>query len=448
MAQQNGNWGLFDDGMVELGNEVESAENGVGNNTDSGNDIDLRTEATESVINNLGDGKASLKAEGNVQARQRRQRVQRSFPAAPFEEALEFAIDVHRLGAGRIRRLRLFELLERSPDSGTSRQLITNSNRYGLTTGSYAAEWLELTADGRIATADDVPEREKIRVQFKLAIEQIAPFASLHERFINTRLPAKTVLADYLVEQGYGQDEVSECVDTFLLNARFVRILQTISGAERLVPLDHVLDYAPAGVQGTSTKAISVITPPIESLRNSSEGNSTFTIAHDDNDPWSNICFYITPIGSEESEQRLHADLFLGSIIEPALEEFGLKVVRADQISAAGMISRQMIEHIIRSRLVIADLSYHNPNVFYELGLRHDTGRPTVQIMRGFDQLPFDVNQVRTIVIDTSSIYALVPKLDVHRSAIASQVRRALQDPDAVDNPVTPFYNAFKVRQS
>ena len=46
---------------------------------------------------------------------------------------------------------------------------------------------------------------------------------------------------------------------------------------------------------------------------------------------WS-TCFYITAIGAPETEQRKHSDLFLGSLIEPALQSFGLTVVRADGI--------------------------------------------------------------------------------------------------------------------
>jgi hypothetical protein len=379
-------------------------------------------------------------------SRTRRPRVQRSFPAAPFEEALELPLAIQRLAAGmRIRRIRLFELLERSPDSGPSRQLITNSARYGLITGNYNSEWIELTDDGRMATADNVPEREKIRARFKLAIEQIPPFNKLHARFVNNRLPAKSVMADFLIEDGLSQEEVLECVETFLLNAKFVGVLQSVSGAERLLPLDYVLDYAPSGVIAPTpltpppTQRVTVTT----SAEVSPRATDTSPTA---GEQWENICFYITPIGEEGSEARLHADLFLGSIIEPALEEFGLKVICADKIGAAGMISRQVIEHIMRARLVIADLSFHNPNVFYELALRHASGLPTVQVIRTADRLPFDVDQVRTIRVDTSSIYALVPQLEVYRAAIASQVRRALENPEAVDNPVTAFYPALRTR--
>jgi hypothetical protein len=146
-----------------------------------------------------------------------------------------------------------------------------------------------------------------------------------------------------------------------------------------------------------------------------------------DGTDWTKVCFYITPIGPEDSEQRKHSDLFLNCLIEPAVRDIGVKVVRADQIGKPGMIGAQIIDYVLRSRLVIADLSYHNPNVFYELSLRHACGLPTVQIIRMADKMPFDLQQCRTIQIDTTDIYALVPKLDVYKAEIATQVRGALE---------------------
>jgi hypothetical protein len=160
---------------------------------------------------------------------------------------------------------------------------------------------------------------------------------------------------------------------------------------------------------------------------------------------WDDICFYISPIGEDGTEQRQHADLFLGSIVEPALEEFALTVVRADKIGKPGMITAQIIEHVLRSKLVVADLSYHNPNVFYELCLRHVCRLPTVQIIRKVDKIPFDLDQFRTIQIDTTNIFTMVPNLQIYRAEITTQVRTALKDPDSADNPVTTYYPKLKV---
>lgn len=151
----------------------------------------------------------------------------------------------------------------------------------------------------------------------------------------------------------------------------------------------------------------------------------------------------ISPIGNEDSEQRQHADLFMGSLVEPALDEFGLRLVRADKIAEPGMINSQMIEHIARCKLVIADLSFHNPNVFYELALRHAVRRPIVQIIRQDEFAPFDVAQFRTVGIGTSSIYTLVPRLEAYRTEIASQIRMALESTGQSENPLSAFYAQF-----
>jgi hypothetical protein len=158
---------------------------------------------------------------------------------------------------------------------------------------------------------------------------------------------------------------------------------------------------------------------------------------------WAKICFYVTPIGSPGSEERRHSDLFLSSLVEPAVQEFDLKVIRADQIGKAGMITAQVIEHVVKARVVIADLSFHNPNVFYEISLRHACRLPIVQITRLADPIPFDLDQFRTVQVDTTDIYSLVPQMETYRSEIASHVRRALQSPDDLGNPLTAFYPAF-----
>jgi hypothetical protein len=99
----------------------------------------------------------------------------------------------------------------------------------------------------------------------------------------------------------------------------------------------------------------------------------------------------------------------------------------------------------MRSRLVIADLSFHNPNVFYELALRHAAKLPIVQIIRASDDIPFDINQMRTIEIDTSDIYSLVPKIESYRSEIANQVRRALEPDHVVETPISNYFPSLQV---
>jgi len=53
---------------------------------------------------------------------------------------------------------------------------------------------------------------------------------------------------------------------------------------------------------------------------------------------------------------------------------------------------------------VLADLTGGNPNVFYELAIRHATGRPYIQIIEKGESIPFDISGVRTIQIDSRDI--------------------------------------------
>jgi hypothetical protein len=95
--------------------------------------------------------------------------------------------------------------------------------------------------------------------------------------------------------------------------------------------------------------------------------------------------------------------------------------------------------------LVIADLSFHNPNVFYELAIRHAARLPIVQLIRVGDRLPFDVHQMRTIVVDNRDIYSLVPKIETYRSELGNQVRRALAAEAETDTPIFIYFPTFRV---
>ena len=274
-----------------------------------------------------------------------------------------------------------------------------------------------------------MPKREQARARIKLAIQDIDVFVRLYERFVGRALPARAALIDAAIEFDVSKDASEEAVETFIVNLRFVGLLKTLSGAERIVSVDHALDQLPS----------SVSIDRILETQSSSAAIITAEHAH-----FETVCFYITPIGSSDSEQRQHADLFFGSIVEPALQSFGLKLIRADSIDKPGVITKQIIEYIVKCRLVIVDISYHNPNVFYELAIRHMMRLLIVQIIRKADHIPFDINQMRTIIIDTTNIYTLTPKIATYQAEISSQVRRALENADAVETPISTYFPGLR----
>ncbi len=264
-------------------------------------------------------------------------------------------------------------------------------------------------------------------MRVELAITRIEPLQKLYEKFVGNKLPAHAVLIDAAKDADIDAEHAAEAVDTFVVNLRFIGLLRTLSGAERIITTDMLL----SDLSASSVAAV----PPTATVARSPTSIITFEHAQ-----FESTCFYIAPIGEKGSEARKHSDLFLGSIIEPALEPFQLKVIRADAIDKPGIITRQIINYIVRSRLVIADLSFHNPNVFYELALRHAVKLPIVQLIRTSDRVPFDVNQMRTIQIDTTDIYSLVPRIESYRAEVANQVRRSLEANHIVDTPISIYF--------
>jgi hypothetical protein len=374
-------------------------------------------------------------------------RSQRNFPASSFEEALDFAISIFKYGSGQpVRRLGIFDYLKKSPESSASRMLVTNASKYGLIEGNYKAETLKLTDEGGKAANDEVPIKDQTGIRVKLAIDGIPIFAGLYDRYVGNKLPAKAALIDAAKELGAAADVAEEAVDTFIVNLRFVNLLQTLSGADRIISVDHLLENLGAAPRKTNS-ALEMPNIQVMKREDAEKANGVDTT----NIPaatFNDACFYIAPIGSEGTETRKHSDLLLGSIVEPALEQFKLSVVRADSISSPGIISKQIIEFIVRSKLVVVDLSFHNPNVFYELAIRHMLRKPIVQIIRKSDQIPFDISHQRTIVLDTTDLYTFVPKMETYRSELSTQVRRALEDADASDNPISLMYPGLKISET
>ncbi len=108
-------------------------------------------------------------------------------------------------------------------------------------------------------------------------------------------------------------------------------------------------------------------------------------------------CFVIGPIGDEGSATRGNADHLYEFVIKPVLTSLGFDVIRADRLKTVASITDEIINLIQTSELYVIDLSESNPNVFYEAGRRHETGRPFVHLLRAGQKPPFDVQGVRYI---------------------------------------------------
>lgn len=109
-------------------------------------------------------------------------------------------------------------------------------------------------------------------------------------------------------------------------------------------------------------------------------------------------CFIITPIGDENSEIRRKAEGLIVAIIKPVLISLGYEPIIPHKMTLPGSITDQVIECILNADMVIANLSGLNPNVMYELAVRHAARKPVICVVEETTNLPFDIKQDRVII--------------------------------------------------
>ncbi len=111
-------------------------------------------------------------------------------------------------------------------------------------------------------------------------------------------------------------------------------------------------------------------------------------------------CFFVTPIGPTGSDVRKYADNVLRFIVRPVCSKLEYSVTRADEIAEPGSVTSQILRALLEADVIIADLTGTNPNVMYELAIAHTIQKPTIQLASGPLELPFDVQDQRTIQFD------------------------------------------------
>jgi nucleoside 2-deoxyribosyltransferase len=129
----------------------------------------------------------------------------------------------------------------------------------------------------------------------------------------------------------------------------------------------------------------------------------------------SRLCFVMMPFGSR-------FDDVYRNLIAPAGQQQGLTVLRADEMSGAGVIIEQIRSAIQQSRLCIADLTGSNPNVLYELGFAQALGKPLIMVAEEASRLPFDLAHYRVILYG-ADLRGAQPSLETAMAQAVSENR-------------------------
>jgi len=267
--------------------------------------------------------------------------------------------------------------------------LTATSRDFGLTEGTRDAATIGLTELGRKAVYPASPEAENEALTeafFKIDI-----FAKVVKHFGGSKLPEAQFLANTL-ETEFGLDPAvhEEFVDLFDRNCRFLRI-----GAE----YDRE-----TGITSGGTATVRTIAKPKGAL---ADGK---------------VCFVAMPF---TERQNVHANGFfnevLTAIITPALKAAGF-VVRTAQQKGSDIIQATIVTELLAADLVLADLTEHNPNVLFELGMRMAVDKPVALVRATGTGQIFDVDHMLRVEeydpnLWPSTVENDVPRLTEHIKA-------------------------------
>lgn len=108
------------------------------------------------------------------------------------------------------------------------------------------------------------------------------------------------------------------------------------------------------------------------------------------------ICFTIMPFGG-------WFDIYYKNIFCPAIKKCKLEPKRADDLYRPSNIVQDIWSLTKKAKIILADLTNKNANVFYELGLAHSLAKPVVLVTQNIDDIPFDLRSLRVIEYDKNS---------------------------------------------
>jgi len=251
---------------------------------------------------------------------------------------------------------------------GPSRVEISSSIKYGL---------LERPTAGNVAVTDLAkkilrPQNPNDELDgLRQAVLNAPTIADVYKHYRGENVPDEEFFRNALVDTfGLPGDKVDEFKELFLEDLSEAQLVEDVEGKKRI--LDVARNAEPAGA-------------PDDTLKKISKG---VKIEHGD------TCFVMMPFADPIGG-------YYKAIYESAITKAGLRPVRADdEIFATGKIIDQVWSGITAAKVLVAELTGRNPNVFYELGLAHALNKPVVLVSSNQSDVPFDLQHIRVIYYD------------------------------------------------
>lgn len=138
--------------------------------------------------------------------------------------------------------------------------------------------------------------------------------------------------------------------------------------------------------------------------------------------------FFAVPLGDTSSVERKRADELTDYVVIPVLDEFDLELQRSDRDPTPGRITHQILKGLLEARVVIADVTGRNPNVYYELAVAHSFMRPVIMLVDRAKNIAFDTKDERVIEVGDYEGVLAVPQAEQVKKELRESLRIVLND--------------------
>ncbi len=266
------------------------------------------------------------------------------------------------------------------------------SRDYGFTAGARDAGEISLTELGRQAVYPSSPESEyEARLKGFLSIDV---FEQVVLHFGGSKLPEMQYLSNTLeTEFNIDKEYHQEFVEIFSKNARYLGIGATWDPSTR-TPAKQPDDVG--------SESVTIATPP-------------------DSDGDGRVCFVIMPFTERQDD---HAPGFfeevLNQLFTPAATDAGFEV-KTSLRQGSDMIQSTIVNDLLNADLVLADLTEHNPNVLFELGMRMAADKPVVLVRAKGTGAIFDVDNMLRVAEYDPNVWPSTVDTDV--ATLANHIR-------------------------
>jgi hypothetical protein len=330
--------------------------------------------------------KSSNKRSGKRAVIEKPPKIRRPYPRVPLERALSVVAAIKVKNGGNPLAPRLVaEYCGVSSTNSDFVYLLSAASQFGLTTGTIRSEGIALTDFGRqLAYAGSEAEEEQLCKQAFLSVDV---FKRVLEHYRGSQLPELKYLGNTLTNQ-FGLPETlhDEFSQIFRENTKYLRLTE----------------YVEADTQKTDSAAPLTLKDTTASVVIGQPKRST-----------GQVCFVIMPFGERSGK---YSDGFftevLNSLIIPAATEAGFEVRTANR-QGTEIIHSTIVNEVLDADLAICDLTEHNPNVLFELGMRLAHEKPVALIhAEGTDRV-FDVDNVLRVFPSSPNLWRTTLEKDV-----------------------------------